>query len=125
MSDLPIEDYEDVLKDHRRLVREIDVIMNGDGAAKQANLCDLIGQIKMREWQSVETAPKGEYVLCYYSQNDETFKISTPKIKRYNILILGGRMWCGEYNHEWYCPHGYLCKTPTHWMPIYIPLTTE
>jgi hypothetical protein len=44
---LTISDYEEVLADHRRLVREIDVIMNGeDGAAKQASLCDLVGDIK-------------------------------------------------------------------------------
>jgi hypothetical protein len=40
-------DYEEVLADHRRLVREIDVILNGEeGAARQASLCDLIPQIK-------------------------------------------------------------------------------
>jgi hypothetical protein len=40
-------DYEEVLADHRRLVREIDVILNGEeGAAKQASLCDLVGQIE-------------------------------------------------------------------------------
>lgn len=44
---LTAEDYEDVLADHRRLVRELDVIVNGvDGAAQQASLCDLVGQIK-------------------------------------------------------------------------------
>jgi hypothetical protein len=43
---LTIADYEEVLSDHRRLVREIDVILNGDNAAKQASLCDLVGQIK-------------------------------------------------------------------------------
>lgn len=50
MADAPtpltVADYEEVLTDHRRLVREIDVIINGeDGAAKQASLCDLVGQI--------------------------------------------------------------------------------
>ncbi len=39
--------YEECMEDHRRLVREIDVIINGEtGAAKQASLCDLVGQIK-------------------------------------------------------------------------------
>lgn len=41
-----MKDYEEVLADHRRLVRQIDVILNGEeGAAKQASLCDLVGQI--------------------------------------------------------------------------------
>ncbi|MBG7009594.1 hypothetical protein I5G20_30120, partial [Pseudomonas aeruginosa] len=35
------DDYEEVLADHRRLVRELDVLLNGEeGAAKQASLCD-------------------------------------------------------------------------------------
>lgn len=42
-----IDDLEEVLESHRKLVREIDVIISGeDGAAKQASLCDLVGPIK-------------------------------------------------------------------------------
>lgn len=42
-----IEAYQECYVDHQRLVREIDVIISGeDGAAKQASLCDLVGQIK-------------------------------------------------------------------------------
>lgn len=40
-------DYEEVLADHRRLVREIDVMINGDGAAEQASLCDLFSQVRV------------------------------------------------------------------------------
>jgi len=41
-----VADYEEVLADHRRLVREIDVALNGeDGAAKQASLCDILMQV--------------------------------------------------------------------------------
>ena len=40
-----VSDYEDVLEGHRKLVRELDVLLNGDGAAKQASLCDVVGQI--------------------------------------------------------------------------------
>ena len=36
----------EVLDDKRRLTREIDIILNGDNAAPQASLCDLIPQIK-------------------------------------------------------------------------------
>lgn len=39
--------YEHVLADHRRLVRELDVALNGEaGAAKQASLCDIVAQVK-------------------------------------------------------------------------------
>lgn len=38
-----LSDYEEVLADHRRLVRVLDVLMHGEeGAAQQASLCDLV-----------------------------------------------------------------------------------
>ncbi len=37
--------YEGVLAGHRALVRELDVLLNGDGAAKQASLCDVVAQV--------------------------------------------------------------------------------
>jgi len=44
---LTIADYEQAFRDHQRLVREIDVIVNGEaGAAKQASLCDLVPQLR-------------------------------------------------------------------------------
>jgi hypothetical protein len=44
---LTLADYEEVLADHRRLVREIDVLLNGvAGAAKQASLCDIVAQLR-------------------------------------------------------------------------------
>lgn len=43
----PPADHEAVLADHRRLVRELDVLLNGeDGAAQQASLCDLVAQVR-------------------------------------------------------------------------------
>lgn len=38
------KDYEEASTDHKRLVRELDVLMNGDGAASQASLCDIVAQ---------------------------------------------------------------------------------
>lgn len=39
----------EVQKDHHRLVRELDVLLNGvDGAAHQASLCDLVAQLKSK-----------------------------------------------------------------------------
>lgn len=41
------EDHKEVFADRDKLVREIDVVLNGEaGAAKQASLCDLVGDIK-------------------------------------------------------------------------------
>jgi len=55
-AQLRIGELEEVIFDKRRLTREIDVILNGvAGAAKQASLCDLMGQIK-------ETVGQRDYV---------------------------------------------------------------
>lgn len=40
-----VNDYEEVLASHRDLVRELDVLLNGDRAAKQASLSDLVSQV--------------------------------------------------------------------------------
>lgn len=42
---LTAADYEEVLADHRRLVRELDVLLNGAGAAQQASLSDIVKQV--------------------------------------------------------------------------------
>jgi hypothetical protein len=41
-----IKDYEEANEDKNRLVREIDVILCGKDAAKQASLCDLVNPIR-------------------------------------------------------------------------------
>jgi hypothetical protein len=41
--------YEEVLASHRRLVRELDVLLNGEeGAAQQASLCDIVSQVRLQ-----------------------------------------------------------------------------
>lgn len=50
-------DYEEVLSSHRRLVRELDVALNGEaGAAKQASLCDIVSQVKAEGIKSTGAA---------------------------------------------------------------------
>lgn len=56
-EELTIADYEAAFEDHRRLVRELDVIMNGDDAAPQASLCDLVGQIA--QWSRIIQLARG------------------------------------------------------------------
>jgi hypothetical protein len=51
-----VADYEEVLADHRRLVRELDVALNGEaGAAKQASLCDIVSQVRTIRVQPPES----------------------------------------------------------------------
>lgn len=46
-----MEDYQSVIADHDRLVRELDIALNGEhGAAKQASLCDIVAQVR-EEWR--------------------------------------------------------------------------
>lgn len=43
-------DHEEVHADHRRLVRELDILLNGEaGAAKQASLCDIVAQVAQQK----------------------------------------------------------------------------
>ncbi len=39
-------ELKEVIESKRKLTKEIDIVINGDNAAEQASLCDLIGQIK-------------------------------------------------------------------------------
>lgn len=62
---------DEVLADHRRLVRELDVLLNGeDGAAQQASLCDIVGQLRYMKARATLVGPDGpvmelgEGVLC-------------------------------------------------------------
>lgn len=42
-----IIELESVISDHNRLVRELDVLINGkEGAAEQASLCDIVAQLR-------------------------------------------------------------------------------
>lgn len=46
-DELTIEDYKETFEDHKRLVRELDVLLNGErNAARQASLCDIVAQVE-------------------------------------------------------------------------------
>jgi hypothetical protein len=41
-------EVEGAFADHRNLVRELDVLLNGEaGAARQASLCDIVAQVRL------------------------------------------------------------------------------
>lgn len=44
-----VADYEEALADKRSLTRELDILLNGDSAAKQASLCDIISQLSQHK----------------------------------------------------------------------------
>ena len=53
-------DYEEWANDVRRLTRELDVELHGEGAAEQASLCDIVGMIK----PAIEKARMEEREAC-------------------------------------------------------------
>lgn len=62
-NSLLIQAYKDVQADHRRLVRELDVLLNGEaGAAPQARLCDIVAQLAHR--QATADQQKGVDSVC-------------------------------------------------------------
>lgn len=89
---LTVADYEKCMADHRRMVRELDVLLNGDGAAKQASLCDIVGQL--RDEKSI--VPKPVTVkrwVNYYDTGSVYFYNDRTKADRdYN----SGRIACKE-----------------------------
>lgn len=63
---LTIADYEEVLADHRRLVRELDVLLNGDGAAQQSSLCDIVSQLRRERIKAQAPTANAEPKYCGY-----------------------------------------------------------
>lgn len=55
---LTVSDYEACLADHRALVRRLDVALNGDGAAQQATLGDVVAQV-----EQINRATGGDGIL--------------------------------------------------------------
>jgi len=60
--------------DHNRLVRELDVLLNGeDGAAPQARLCDIVAQVRDKRWKLVAAPP------APIQQSEPKFPVPWPK----------------------------------------------
>ncbi len=43
---LTIADYKEAMESHKKLVRQLDVLLNGENAADQASLCDIVAQVQ-------------------------------------------------------------------------------
>jgi hypothetical protein len=41
-----VKDHREIIDDYRRLTKELDIALNGDFAAKQASLCDIVAQVE-------------------------------------------------------------------------------
>ena len=59
------DDYKEAYEDAKRLTRELDVLLNGEaGAAKQASLCDVVGQVASKRWMLVRRIDEFAVHLC-------------------------------------------------------------
>lgn len=93
-KDKRIEDYKEMFEDHKRLVRELDIAVYGDGAAKQASLCDLIMPIKNKiaelEQKVAELQAEIENYKYICDKNTDFDKVSDNRLEQ-------GIMWMNKY----------------------------
>lgn len=76
-----VADWEYASANNDRLVRELDVALNGeDGAAKQASLCDIVSQVKAMKRESV--TPEKAIELLVKIVRDGTF---TGELTQYRL----------------------------------------
>lgn len=112
---LTIADYEQTLADHRQLVREIDVILNGeDGAAKQASLCDLMGDIKRHkacldeyealEFEKEELESENEILIQRIAKIENVNEGGIEMSNRLDPTIKENWQYHDEYEF-WYMPY--------------------
>lgn len=86
-------DYEEVLADHRRLARELDVLLNGEeGAAKQARLADIVAQVRRERQQ-----PRDETYLFEHWARDPVRAEKIPLEKHPNGAYKDTRSYLINY----------------------------
>lgn len=95
-----LEGYKEAQADKNRLVRELDVLINGEeGAAKQASLCDIVSQVRAAlqkaegeqgRWIDILRENQQAQIAGYYNidKTDEERKIRNAVIEEYRDLIL-------------------------------------
>ena len=89
-----IADYEEVLADHRRIVKEIDIILHGKCAATLASLIDLIGPIKKLVAKAPEAGVSKEVKkqiieeFIYAIGTDEEFPYQLHHLQKVKIKYL-------------------------------------
>lgn len=62
-----IKDYDEILQSQRDLVRQLDVLINGEeGAAKQASLCDIVTQLRCENIFVVSSDKLKEFTTSFF-----------------------------------------------------------
>lgn len=85
----------DVLADHNRLVRELDVLLNGEaGAAQQASLCDIVAQIRRERAKEVDGQNVPVHLvrspgsICWEDISGESLEFCRAQPAEYEIRTL-------------------------------------
>lgn len=102
---LTVKDYEEVLSDHKKLVKELDVLLNGENAAKQASLCDIVSQLR----NSIKLTPvEADFETALEA---EIGKIKQPNPELYiECAEADGERYGFEQGAEW--ARRYLASVP-------------
>jgi hypothetical protein len=88
-----LNDYKEVLADKHRLIRELDVLLNGSGAAQQASLIDIISQVRRENIRS-PSCPPYAYVGKRLDQDEVLVNGDIP-IRQADMDLLG-EPYCRE-----------------------------
>lgn len=112
-------DYEEVLTDHRRLVRELDVLLNGEeGAAKQASLCDIVAQVSHEGIQIKRPAPVAPLDEKRLAEIRERESKATPGYWtwiEHSELLNEPRVWSWHYPDGTEVPETDIRRRPRGW----------
>lgn len=85
-------DSEEILADKRRLVRELDVLMNGEaGAARQASLCDLVAQYRRSRIADEELRRDAERYRWIRKEHRKYDGVTLCKVKSFGL-----EPWSGD-----------------------------
>lgn len=112
--------------DVKRLVRELDVAINGEaGAAKQASMCDIVAQVKRHGLvapPSVATGCAGEWLPIESAPMDFGSRVLLG-CAEHSVVILAQWMRVGAHGY-WKSPCGqdgedhFCASSPSHWQPL-------
>lgn len=84
VDDLTVQDYKDVIDDHKRLVKELDIIINGRNAAESPSLCDLVSQLKQPTNDTGKDSRVDWEIMSFVVKNLDGFNGQIlPKINGY------------------------------------------
>lgn len=96
-EELNISDYKEELQGHNKLVRELDLIINGENAATQASLVDLVDDVRKLVQKSKRNDTETSRELFNGQYNKEDWREAKFQFKvRINLVV--------PYNERFFLP---------------------